>query len=103
MPLIENRAYFAEHASPEAVAAYLDVAKGAASRVNAEVCWLEKLLADKTVGLPHTHTCVTCSPDGRKKGPGCHNCRHTGMDQTPCQADGHQAHCPAGCCETMAG
>lgn len=31
----------------------------------------------------HTHYCWTCS-DGDKPGDGCHNCRNTGMDQTPC-------------------
>lgn len=31
----------------------------------------------------HTHYCWTCS-DGTKPGGGCHNCRNTGMDQTPC-------------------
>jgi hypothetical protein len=97
--LIKNRIAFAEFAAPEAVAAYLDKAKAVAARADAEVRWLEKLLAEKTAGLPHSHACVTCSPDGREQGPGCHNCRHTGLDQTPCQAEGHAAHCPAGCCE----
>lgn len=60
---------------------------------------LADLLAQKTAHLPHTHACATCSPDGKTPGPGCLNCRHTGLDQTPCQAEGHQAHCPAGCCE----
>ncbi len=32
----------------------------------------------------HTHVCLTCSPDSVTPGRGCHNCRHTGMDQTPC-------------------
>lgn len=31
----------------------------------------------------HTHYCWTCS-DGTVPGDGCHNCRNTGMDQTPC-------------------
>lgn len=31
----------------------------------------------------HTHYCWTCS-DGTAPGDGCHNCRNTGMDQTPC-------------------
>lgn len=48
---------------------------------------------------PHAHVCVTCSPDGRRPGAGCMNCRHTGMDQTPCLGPGHLPHCPAGCCE----
>lgn len=32
-----------------------------------------------------THVCLTCSPDAQTPGVGCHNCRSTGMDQTPCQ------------------
>lgn len=47
---------------------------------------------------PHAHVCASCSPDGEQPGPGCLNCRHTGMDQTPCQAEGHQPECPHGCC-----
>lgn len=31
------------------------------------------------------HACGTCSPDGTHAGPGCHNCRETGYDQTPCR------------------
>ncbi|MBM0235934.1 helix-turn-helix transcriptional regulator [Micromonospora sp. ATA32] len=38
-----------------------------------------------TCGEPfYTHVCLTCSPDSQTPGPGCHNCRRTGMDQTPC-------------------
>lgn len=48
---------------------------------------------------PHAHACVTCSPDGRQPGPGCINCRQTGWDQTPCQAEGHKAQCPHDCCD----
>lgn len=48
---------------------------------------------------PHSHACATCSPDGRQPGPGCINCRKTGMDQTPCQAEGHKPQCPNGCCD----
>lgn len=34
----------------------------------------------------YTHVCLTCSaPDYVTPGRGCDNCRHTGMDQTPCQ------------------
>lgn len=32
----------------------------------------------------YTHVCLSCSPDAQRPGPGCVNCRHTGMDQTPC-------------------
>lgn len=32
----------------------------------------------------HNHVCASCSPDGRRPGIGCMNCRNTGMDQTPC-------------------
>lgn len=31
----------------------------------------------------HRHFCLVCS-DGTERGPGCINCRETGMDQTPC-------------------
>ncbi|MEV1013885.1 MULTISPECIES: hypothetical protein [unclassified Micromonospora] len=48
MPVIKNRAAFAEYAAPEAVAAYLRKAQEAAARANAEVRWLTQLLADKT-------------------------------------------------------
>ncbi len=48
MPVIKNRASFAEHAAPEAVAHYLRKAKEAAARANAEVRWLTELLAQKT-------------------------------------------------------
>jgi hypothetical protein len=33
-------------------------------------------------GANHPHYCVSCS-DGETQGPGCGNCRSTGMDQTP--------------------
>jgi hypothetical protein len=33
-------------------------------------------------GALHPHFCVSCS-DGETAGPGCGNCRSTGMDQTP--------------------
>lgn len=33
-------------------------------------------------GANHPHFCVSCS-DGDGQGPGCINCRRTGMDQTP--------------------
>lgn len=33
-------------------------------------------------GGQHPHFCVSCS-DGETAGPGCINCRSTGMDQTP--------------------
>jgi hypothetical protein len=33
-------------------------------------------------GGSHPHYCVSCS-DGETQGPGCLNCRQTGMDQTP--------------------
>lgn len=33
-------------------------------------------------GGSHPHFCVSCS-DGETAGPGCGNCRSTGMDQTP--------------------
>lgn len=33
-------------------------------------------------GGSHPHYCVSCS-DGDAPGPGCGNCRQTGMDQTP--------------------
>lgn len=33
-------------------------------------------------GGSHPHYCVSCS-DGVDEGPGCMNCRWTGMDQTP--------------------
>lgn len=32
-----------------------------------------------------THVCLSCSPDYQTPGPGCGNCRNTGMDQTPCR------------------
>lgn len=32
----------------------------------------------------YTHVCIGCSPDYQTPGPGCINCRQTGMDQTPC-------------------
>jgi len=32
----------------------------------------------------HNHVCSTCSPDGINPGSGCHNCRNSGMDQSPC-------------------
>lgn len=47
---------------------------------------------------PHAHACISCSPDGVTPGPGCHNCRRTGMDQTPCRTEGHLPQCPHGCC-----
>lgn len=31
-----------------------------------------------------THVCLGCSPDSQTPGPGCGDCRYTGMDQTPC-------------------
>lgn len=34
----------------------------------------------------YTHVCLSCSPDAQTPGPGCVNCRHTGMDQTPCRS-----------------
>lgn len=38
-----------------------------------------------TCGKPfYTHVCLSCSPDAQTPGPGCINCRRTGMDQTPC-------------------
>lgn len=38
-----------------------------------------------TCGRPFwTHVCLSCSPDAQSPGPGCANCRNTGMDQTPC-------------------
>lgn len=46
--MIKNRAAFAEHAAPEAVAAYLRKAEQAAARANAEVRWLTELLEQKT-------------------------------------------------------
>jgi hypothetical protein len=30
------------------------------------------------------HVCLGCSPDGLQPGAGCHNCRGTGWNQTPC-------------------
>lgn len=48
---------------------------------------------------PHSHVCVSCSPDGAEPGPGCVNCRQTGMDQAPCTALGHSRSCPHGCCD----
>jgi len=36
-----------------------------------------------TLGSDHRHFCLVCS-DGNSPGPGCINCRQTGMDQTPC-------------------
>jgi hypothetical protein len=30
------------------------------------------------------HVCLSCSPDELTAGPGCHNCRNTGWNQTPC-------------------
>lgn len=30
------------------------------------------------------HVCLSCSPDELTEGSGCHNCRHTGWNQTPC-------------------
>ncbi len=48
MPVIKNRAAFAEHAAPEAVAHYLRKAEEAAARANAEVRWLTDLLDQKT-------------------------------------------------------
>jgi hypothetical protein len=33
-------------------------------------------------GGSHPHYCVSCS-DGEEQGPGCINCRSTGMDQSP--------------------
>lgn len=47
---------------------------------------------------PHAHACVSCSPNGVLLGPGCINCRGTGMDQTPCMAPGHHPQCPHSCC-----
>ncbi|GAA0719460.1 hypothetical protein Drose_05780 [Dactylosporangium roseum] len=39
-----------------------------------------------TCGKPFwTHVCLSCSPDYQTPGPGCGNCRNTGMDQTPCR------------------
>ncbi len=48
MPVIKNRAAFAEYAAPEAVAHHLRKAKEAAARANAEVRWLTGLLEQKT-------------------------------------------------------
>lgn len=31
-----------------------------------------------------THACASCSPNRIERGPGCHNCRQTGYDQSPC-------------------
>lgn len=43
----------------------------------------------RTCGRPRwTHVCLGCSPDAQTPGPGCVRCRHTGMDQTPCQPPG---------------
>lgn len=97
MPVIENRAYFAEHAAPEAVRAYLTQAQTAAARANAEVRWLTGLLAEKTAHLRHHHVCAGCS-DGTRPGPGCGSCRNSGMSQNPCTEEGHQPQCPHGCC-----
>lgn len=37
-------------------------------------------------GKPYfTHVCLSCSLDYQTPGPGCVNCRHSGMDQTPCR------------------
>ena len=33
----------------------------------------------------NVHVCLGCSPDFQTPGRGCINCRHTGMDQTPCR------------------
>ncbi len=98
MTVIKNRADFARYAHADAVAAYLRKAEAVAARANAEVRWLAKLLVEKTADSRHLHICVSCS-DGTQPGPGCGNCRETGMDQTPCQTEGHQAQCPHGCCE----
>lgn len=45
-----------------------------------------------------THVCLGCSPDHQTPGPGCINCRKTGMDQTPCKPSpsGLSATVPAG-------
>ncbi|MFI5895701.1 hypothetical protein ACIA5D_36960 [Actinoplanes sp. NPDC051513] len=100
MTVIKNRAAFAQHASPEAVAAVLREAEAVAARAQGEVRWLAKLLVEKTADSRHAHVCVSCS-DGIQPGAGCINCRNTGMDQTPCQAEGHQPQCPHGCCERI--
>lgn len=52
MALITDRKSFAEHAAPEAVAAYLRKAEAVAARANAEVRWLTELLAQKTNAAP---------------------------------------------------
>ncbi len=98
---ITDRRAFAEHADPEAIRAHLNAARARASQAIRDVQWLEGLLfrPARPARLPHAHACVSCSPDGEQRGPGCHNCRETGMDQNPCQAEGHQPHCPAGCCD----
>lgn len=48
---------------------------------------------------PHSHVCISCTPDDVTPGPGCINCRNTGMDQTPCNEPGHEPQCPHGCCD----
>jgi hypothetical protein len=55
--------------------------------------------APKDPRAPHSHVCVSCSPDASAPGPGCVNCRQTGWDQTPCLEPGHLPHCPSGCCD----
>lgn len=42
----------------------------------------------------YTHVCLSCSPDAQTPGPGCVNCRNTGMDQTPCKPPNRKADRP---------
>lgn len=47
MPVIKNRAGFAEHAAPEAIQAALGKARRAAEEAGREVRWLEGLLEQR--------------------------------------------------------
>jgi len=99
-----SRASFEANASPEAIEALLKDARAEQRRVERVSDWLAQLLyqrtAEKAAGTwPYpkdpravqfpcgkSHVCVTCSPAPDVPGKGCHNCRATGYDQTPCLA-----------------
>lgn len=70
MAVIKNRASFAEHAAPEAVAIHLKRAQKVAARARAEVRWLSALLAQKTADqVAEDHECLI--KDGRCLVKGC--------------------------------
>jgi hypothetical protein len=109
-----GRERFEIHASPDAIAAMLKDARAEHRRVGRVIDYLERLhekrAAEKASGVwPYakdprvvefpcgrSHVCVVCSPAPDVPGKGCHNCRATGYDQTPClgcsgEAEGRSA------------